>query len=880
MFFLFQSILFSNARAQGFKGIYIDQSQNGKPLIDLLAELEFTHNVSFIFNEQVLDGLTVFGVGRKYKVADFLNAFLPMHKAVKLSNSEMIIIDTKLWEKYGNISANYYTIHSTQGSKQVIKGEVIDANSLEPIIGGEIYISALKTGSITDTNGYFEISVPKGIYEIEIRYTGFETETKLIGFGSQGNESMDIYLYESSTQLENITITAESRDMNVSSIVTGVEKLGIETIKSLPTFMGEIDPIRSLTTLPGVSTVGELSAGFNVRGGETGQNLILQDNAVIYNPTHLFGFFSAFNPDMIQDVELFKGGGPAKYGGRASSVLDIKLRNGETGKHTISGGVGLVSSRLAIEGPLKKNKTSYLIGGRVSYTNWLINSLNNIQLKNSSANFYDLTAKIFHQANSNNFITATGYYSFDDFNLGGDSTFSWATTNISLAWDHKFNENTVSELTLSSSNYYSKVLNDEEIGPFLYRNSINNLNLKYSINLNKGDNSYNFGIEGNSSRLDPGELVPIIDDGVVIPKNIQKQNGVDFAIFGQGDFKLSEKLALSAGIRYSMFFRMGEDVIYSFDYDNLDGRYPSIIDTTHYSSGEIISKFNGFDPRISLRYLVSDNSSIKVSYYRATQYLHLISYTTSPTPQDYWIASGPYINPEIGNQFSLGYFKNLKNNMFEISLEGFYKITNNTIDYIEGADITLNESLEAGLDQGEGLAYGVELQVKKNTGKIFGWVSYTYSRSLRRFELPEGSLPLINNGDYYPSIHDQPNNLSLVLNYKTGKRSTLSTNFSYSTGRPITIPISKFSYGPFLSTLNYSERNEFRIPDYHRLDISWSIKDRPVKNKRFSGEWILSVYNVYGRKNAYAIYFNKYGTAKKLSILGSVFPSVSYNFKF
>ncbi|MCK5207556.1 MAG: carboxypeptidase-like regulatory domain-containing protein, partial [Cyclobacteriaceae bacterium] len=358
--FLFNFFLISIAAAQGFKEIVIDESQNGKPLTELFSELELKYNVSFIYNEKILEGLTVFGVGRKYKVDDFLNVFLPSHRAVKLSNYEMIILDIKLWDKYGHITANYFTFKSTQDSKQVIKGEVIDANSLEAIIGAEIYIPELKTGGITDINGKFEIYVPKRIYEMEIRYTGYESETKLIGFSQVGKESLDAYLYSSSTQLENVTITAESQDRNVTSIVTGVEKLGIETIKALPTFMGEVDPIRSLTTLPGVSTVGELSAGFNVRGGETGQNLILQDEAIIYNPTHLFGFFSAFNPDMVQDVELFKGGGPAKYGGRASSVLDIKLKNGESGNHRISGGIGLVSSRLAIEGPIKKNKTSYL----------------------------------------------------------------------------------------------------------------------------------------------------------------------------------------------------------------------------------------------------------------------------------------------------------------------------------------------------------------------------------------------------------------------------------------------------------------------------------------------------------------------------------------
>jgi hypothetical protein len=449
-----------------------------------------------------------------------------------------------------------------------------------------------------------------------------------------------------------------------------------------------------------------------------------------------------------------------------------------------------------------------------------------------------------------------------------------------VAWDHSFNENTTSTLNFASSNYQSELMNADEIDGFLYRNSINNLKIKYDLNLLRNNHQYVLGLEGNGSLIEPGKLTSNSIDGNINDKDINNQFGMEWAIYGQGDFKLTSKLALSAGLRASFFFRLGEDAIYNFDYENLNGRYPSITDTTNYNSGDIITNFNGLEPRISLRYMLNEYASIKASYYRTYQYLHLISYTTSPTPQDYWIASGPYIKPEIGNQFTLGYFRNSKNNIYEFSLEGYYKPMKNTIDYIEGAEIVLNESLEAGLAQGDGLAYGIEMQVKKKAGKVSGWISYTYSRSLRRFREAKGALELINNGEYYPSIHDQPNNLSLVANLKTGKRSALSVNLSYSTGRPITIPISKFSYGPFLSSLSFSERNEYRIPDFHRLDISWNIKDKNLKNKRYMGEWILSVYNVYGRKNAYAIYFDKYGNANKLSILGSVFPSVSYNFKF
>jgi hypothetical protein len=824
--FLILVFFFSDSKSQGFKKLYINESANGKPLTELLDSLEVQHNVSFVYNDVVLEGLTVFGVGKDYKVEDFLNVFLPTHKAIKLSNSEMIIVDEILWEKYGNISSNYLILKRSNETLQNLTGDVMDANTLEPIVGAEVYIPYLKSGTVTNTDGKYSIKVEKRIYEIEIRYTGYDSETFLVGFGSLGENKLETYLYESSTQLENITIHAENQDRNVSSIVTGVEKMDIEAIKTLPTFMGEVDPIRSLATLPGVSTAGELSSGFHVRGGENGQNLILQENGIIFNPTHLFGFFSAFNPDMVQEVELHKGGGSAKYGGRVSSVLDLSLRNGDMINHKVTGGVGLVSSRLSIEGPLKKNRTSYLIGGRISYPNWLLHSINNIELNNSYSNFYDVTGKVFHIINSNNFLEFTGYYSFDNFNFGNDSTYSWATKNFSIAWDHTFNENITSTLSVASSNYQSELLNSEEFNGFNYRNSINNVKIKYDLNHSKGEHELIYGIEGNGSIMEPGKLRKNASDGNVLDKDINDQRALELAVYGQGNIKFSPKLALSAGVRASLFFRLGKDDIYTFDYNNLNGRYPTITDTTMYSKGDIISTYSGIEPRISIRYMLDDHTSFKASYYRTMQYLHLISYTTAPTPQDYWMASGPYIKPEIGNQFTLGYFKNSSNGKFEYSIEGYYKPMKNTIDYIEGADILLNESLEAALAQGDGLSYGLEVQLKKISGKIYGWISYTYSRSLRRFNKTKGALDQINNGEYYPTIHDQPNNISLVANCKTGKRSTLSVNFTYSTGRPITIPDSKFTYGPFLSVLNYSERNEYRIPDFHRLDLSWNIKDR------------------------------------------------------
>lgn len=868
--------------AQNVKEIFIDDSDNGKPLAKLLTEIEGKQDVDFIYDEKKLQALTVYGITSKQRLVDYLNDYLSVYKIVRISEKIIFIVDKAQADNYGLGRENYIVLKEKGGSTFTLEGVVLDGKTDEALVGAQVIFPSSKKGTLSDVNGYFRIEeVPKGLSVIEIQFVGYDMRRYLIAFSRFSNtEKISTTLAPESRELQSVTITADRINENVVSQITGIERLSIATIKSVPTFLGEVDPIRSLTTLPGVTT-SELSSGFIVRGGETGQNLILQDGATIYNPSHLFGFFSAFNPDMVSGVTLYKGGGPANFGGRISSILDVSLKNGDAGRTKVTGGVGLVSSRLAIEGPIAKNKSSYMIGGRISYCNWLVKSTDDIQLKNSAANFRDVTAKVFHTINENNFITLSVYNSYDAFTLATDSTFSWGTFNTSLKWDHTFTDRISSTLNLSNSNYFSEVQSFNEIEAFTYRNAINNYGVKYELSYSIGEESKIMGgIDLNGTLIEPGELVPDINSDNIDYQNMNDQRMAESAIFLQSDWKFSEKWSVSAGLRYSHFLRLGKDDIYVFDYDNIQGRYPVITDTIQYASNKVIKQYNGFEPRVSFRYLVNPDVSIKASYYRGFQYMHLISNTTSTTPQDYWVASGPYLKPQIGDQFSLGYFQNLKNNLYEFSLEGFYKEIYNAVDYIEGADITLNPSLEAGLSQGRGMAYGLELFFKKNSGRFNGWLSYTYSRSLRKFNAQTSGRITINNGEYYPSAFDQPHILNLVLNYRVGKRSFLSTNFNYSTGRPITIPVSKFSYDVYLSVLNYSERNEYRIPDYHRLDISFTIKEKPGKNRRFKDEWVFSVFNVYGRKNTYSISFNRFGTASKLSVLGSVFPSITYNFNF
>jgi len=867
--------------AVGMNDIYVDESANGKYLVSLLDELEERYQVDFLYNREELKPYRIYGIQDSYKVYDFLRNFLQNYYIIQIKEKVITIVNQSRYGRFASDHSNYILLQSQSENQVKIKGTIVDIYSKDPLYGAEIIISALNSGTRSDEDGFFEFIAPKSIYQVEIRHIGYETVLFLVVFSPLGEENeINLSMNISSTELENVTIIGESESSNIKSLLTGIERLGIETIKTMPTFMGEVDPIRSITTLPGVSTAGELSSGFNVRGGEAGQNLIFQDGAIIYNPTHLFGIFSAFNPDLVNDIDLYKGGGPASFGGRAASILDIELRNGNLNSHSFSGGVGLVSSRLTFEGPIKKNKISYVVGGRISYSNWLVRKIKDVQLKNSEAKFHDVTAKIFLQPNKKNLFTISGYYSYDDFKLGNDSIFSWNTKNLSIKWDHTFNEKLSGILKLASSNYESNVDFSDEAESFFYQNAISNLLLKYELLYSFNKNfSINFGLEGSGSMIEPGKIDPTTEPSNVLTRDIGNYNSLESAIFLQSNYDLNENLVLSLGFRYSHFYRFGEGDIYHFDYNNLDGRYPSIIDTANYTSGEIISSYGGVEPRISIRYSITENSAFKVSYYRTRQYLHLISNTITPSPLDFWITSGPYLKPTTSDQYTFGIYRNLSNDLYEFSLESYYKKMDNTVDYIEGADLVLNESPEQGLTQGDGRAYGVELQIKRNEEKFNGWISYTYSRSMRKYE-SDISILKINSGEYYSSMYDTPHNLSLVANYRFRSRVVFSLNFNYKSGRPITIPVSKFSFGPVLSVLNYSDRNEYRIPDYHRLDLTITLEDKIKRNKRFRGEWSFSIYNVYGRKNAYSIYFDEYGMAHKVSILGSVFPSLSYNFKF
>jgi hypothetical protein len=628
--------------------------------------------------------------------------------------------------------------------------------------------------------------------------------------------------------------------------------------------------------------VGEATTGLNVRGGATNQNLILFNDATIYNPSHLFGFFSAFNPDVIKNVELYKSGIPAEFGGRLSSVLDVRAREGNKKKFTGSGGVGPLTGRLTLEGPIGGEKTSFLIGARSTYSDWLLHQIPNTSISNSQAAFYDVNASINHEVNAKNSLYFTGYYSQDHFTLNSDTLYTYKNKNATARWKHIFSNKLYGVLTAAYSGYEYSVSSE--------RNPLTAFALKYAINQlqTKADFSYyparqhslNFGVSSIRYNLSPGSYLPQGSKSLVVPDNLQNEQALESAAYVSDNFEVSPKLSLYAGLRYSYFNYLGPRQMYTYATGQTKN-VNSILDTISYASGKSIANYGGPEYRLSVKYLVSDNASLKFSYNRMRQYLQMLSNTAAISPTDTWKLSDPNIKPQIGDQVALGYYKNLRSNTIEFSVEGYYKVMQNSLDYKGGAQLIMNHHIETDVVSAQGKAYGVEILVKKMAGKVNGWVSYTYSRSLLQTR-SQYLAETINNGHYYPSNYDKPHAVNLIGNYKFSHRFSTSLNVTYSTGRPITLPIAKYELDGSMR-LYYSERNQYRIPDYFRVDFAMNIEGNHRIRKLAHSSWTLGIYNLLGRKNPYSIFFESQGGVIKgyqLSIFGQPIPTVTYNFKF
>lgn len=776
--------------------------------------------------------------------------------------------------------------NTSEQSKQkfTISGIISDDNSNETLIGVNIFAKDAKAYTISNEYGFYSLTLPEGDYEISISYVGFATILEKISLTQ--NTKKNFSLHQSGQELDEVIINTEKTTANIRKSEMSVNKLSAAAIKKMPVVLGEVDVIKSILFLPGVTNAGEGQSGFNVRGGGADQNLILLDEATIFNSSHVFGLFSVFNPDAIKDLKLYKGGIPSKFGGRASSVLDIYQKDGNSNKFHMNGGIGLITSRLLAEGPIVKDKGSFLIAGRGSYAHLLLKLANN----DNSAYFYDLNTKLNYKLSTNNNLYLSGYFGRDVFSLNESFANTYGNSTLNLRWNHLYNDKLFSNLSLIYSDYYYGLTIDF-IG-FNWDSGIKNYNLKYDFKHYLSNNlKLNYGINATYYNFNPGTIEPINADSSINFKQLDKKYAFENSFYIEAEQRLTDKLAINYGIRYSMFNRLGDSEVNLYannqavDYDSDLKIYEKAtpIGTTYYKKNKSIANFGNLEPRFTAAYELNENQSIKANYNRMAQYLQLVSNTASPTPLDVWIPSDNFIKPQIADQVSVGYYNNFAEDKYTLEVENFYKKIKNRLDYIDGADLIANEAIEQVVLHGQMRSYGLEVLLRKNSGKFNGWIAYTLSKSQQRTPGRTADEIGINNGQWYRSAYDKLHNLAITANFELTKKWSFGGNFTLQTGQPVTYPNGQYTYQG-LTVPSYGERNKNSLPTYHHLDISARYIPKPDKKKGWQGEWVFSIYNIYNQKNAASMSFRENSETGanetiKLSIFGAV-PSFSYNFKF
>lgn len=770
----------------------------------------------------------------------------------------------------------------TVGNKKksyTIKGIVKNKQTKNPVEGVVVLERNKKISSTTDSKGVFSLELPYGKNTIETLLLGFTPSSKnLIVFG---DGSINLTLNEEPEMLDELVIKTK-KESNVKEVISGITQINIEEIKNIPQVLGERDILKVATTLPGIKSAGEGAEGVNVRGGKVDQNLFLLDESVMYNPAHFLGLFSAINPFTTSDLKVYKGNIPAEFGGRISSVFDIETKDADTEKFKGEASIGVVTSNVSLEIPIVKKKSGLLVGFRSTYSNWVLKSLNDKSLNNSSASFFDVIAKYNHQFNEKNRLKITAYHSNDDFRIASDTTNTYGNTLASINWSYKFNDKNHGNLILSSSNYAFNI-NYNSIGN-------NNFDLKYTINeigaklkmhySHSKKHSFDYGISSKLYNVSPGRLSPSDNNSIITPITIEDERGLESAVFISDNFTVNKKLSFNLGLRYSVYLGLGEST-QRYYADNSPTTDANLINSEQFNNNEVYQTYQGLEYRFSGRYFLNPELSLKASLNRSFQFIHRLSNNTTASPTDAWKLSDVNIKPQEGIQVSLGIFKNINVNEYELSIESYYKDYKNVLDYKVGAEFLLNERIETQVLQGPGKSYGIEFLAKKNVGRLNGWIGYSYSRSFIKLDSPFDE-ERVNNGEFFPTNFDKPHDFNLIANYKLTKRFSLSSNFTYQTGRPITYPTGKYIYQGNEYVL-YSDRNQYRIPDYFRLDIGLNIEGNHKIKKFAHSFWNISVYNILGRNNPFAVFFaTENGTVKayQSSIFSTPIPTITYNFKF
>ncbi|MBX7180586.1 MAG: TonB-dependent receptor [Bacteroidia bacterium] len=757
------------------------------------------------------------------------------------------------------------------GQKSTLSGTLKDGKSGEVLIGATLFVKELKTGTASNIYGFYSLTLPSGSYNLTFSYTGYLSKDTIVNLDK--NIEINLELFPATKQLQEIQVSAEKTDQNISSSGMSSTMLKMETIKKIPALMGEVDVIKAIQLLPGVQTGGEGSAGFFVRGGGFDQNLILLDEAPVYNASHLMGFFSVFNQDAIRDAQLYKGGIPSQFGGRLSSVLDVRMKEGNSKKYVVSAGIGTLSSRLTIEGPIKKDKASFIVSGRRNYADIFLKFSSDKELKNSILYFYDLNAKVNYQINDHNKVFLSGYFGRDKFKVGDLFLLGWGNATATARWNHIFSSKLFSNLTLIYSNFNYVISVPTGTQAFEWTSKIIDGGLKYDLTLfSNPRNTIKFGYHSIFHTFKPAHVEPRdINTAMSEPIDFPNLYAWENAVYLSNEQRIGSRIELTYGLRYSFFTNIGPGGSYQFD---------SNYDTTGlktFDKGSFYNTWHGFEPRFSGRISITDKDAFKASYNRTRQYIQVASVAANASPLDTWFPATPNVKPQIADQIAIGYFRNFKENMFEVSVEAYYKWLHNTLDFKDHADVFLNPLFEGELRRGSGKAMGLEVMIRKQTGKLNGWIAYTLSRIQR-------TTPGINNGQAYAASNDRPHNFTFVGTYAINNRWDVSATFIYYTGAPLTAPAGRFEYQGTQVPV-FTERNGARMPDYHRLDIAATLYSKEKPKRKWKSNWVFGIYNVYNRKNAFMINFKQSETdpLKTEAVMTYYFviiPSISYNIQF
>jgi len=835
--------------------------------------------------DNVFKGTTLY-----YYIDDFGNVVITKNYTVRISNKTAEKNNKFLPpSEYNNTGEN----QQLSGSSSVeignpaeknnpgnvtISGYITNKDTKEAVSGVTVFIKKLSVGTISNEYGFYTLTLPRGIHLVQFSFIGMRE--KSVNLNLNGKGEMNVEMNSVLIPLKETVVSAQ-KSVTLKRFEIGAEKINVTSFKLSPTSMGESDIIKSVLLLPGVQSVGEGSAGFNVRGGSADQNLILLYGAPIYNSSHFFGFFSAVNSDIIKDVTLYKGGIPSRYGGRISSVLDIGSKEGNRNEFAGSAGISPITAHISLEGPIIKDTLTYILTARTTYSNWIFGMINNPEIHNSRASFYDLNGRVTYNLNKNNKIDFSAYNSHDAFRFNSDTVYSYNNTIFALNWRHFFSSRFFSSLSVNNSSYnYNISSQGIPIEAFILSHKINSTGYKADFNWFLGRNEINFGLDLTKYVVNPGSYLPNSDSSLVVPNRIEKEQAWEGAFYIDDKFLLTDFLSVNVGMRMSAYYSLGPQTVLQYDPEVTKSK-SSVTDTLNFKPGSIIRRYGGPEFRVSLNFRISDQSSFKVNYNRTRQYMHLLSNSTSIAPTDTWKLCDYYLKPQIGDQVAVGFYEMLFRNSFEASAELYYKQIRNMLDFKGGTDLIMDENIEKDVVNVRGKAYGLELVIKKTEGKIRYSIGYTYSRTFIQ-SLGTFSDEIINSGKWFPANFDRPNDLVVTFNYLFSRRLSFSTNYTYSTGRPITYPIATYDISNKL-LVTYSDRNEYRIPDYSRLDFSLRISGNLKSHRIAHPNWTFSLYNCLGKENVYSIYFKRAGDVVqgyKLSVFGRAIPSVTFSFDF